>query len=61
MTVALLPRQIVIDPDHPQWLRRHGGKHVFIYGPGDPVERIKKLAQHRGHGIYTPAQHELSF
>ncbi len=30
--------QIVIDPEHPQWLKRHGGKHVFICGPGDPEE-----------------------
>jgi hypothetical protein len=31
-----LPGQIVIDPEHPQWLKRHGGGHVFICGPGDP-------------------------
>ncbi|MDO8541438.1 MAG: serine hydrolase [Opitutaceae bacterium] len=31
-----LPGQIVIDPDHPQWLKRNGGAHVFICGPGDP-------------------------
>jgi hypothetical protein len=30
------PGQIVIDPDHPAWLMRHGGGHVFICGPGDP-------------------------
>ncbi|MGH7955405.1 MAG: Ig-like domain-containing protein, partial [Opitutaceae bacterium] len=30
------PGQIVIDPQHPQWLMRQGGKHVFICGPGDP-------------------------
>lgn len=28
--------QIIIDPDHPQWLMRHGGEHFFICGPGDP-------------------------
>lgn len=33
-----LPGQIVRDPDHPQWLKRHGGKHVFICGPGDPED-----------------------
>ncbi len=30
--------QIIIDPEHPQWLKRHGGKHVFICGPGDPED-----------------------
>ncbi len=34
----ILPGQIVVDPDHPQWLQRHGGKHVFICGPGDPED-----------------------
>jgi hypothetical protein len=33
-----LPGQIIIDPDHPQWLKRHGGRHVFICGPGDPED-----------------------
>ncbi|MBM4024766.1 MAG: hypothetical protein FJ280_05075 [Planctomycetes bacterium] len=32
------PGQIVIDPEHPQWLMRHGGKHLFLCGPGDPEE-----------------------
>ena len=31
-----LPGQIVIDPEHPHWLKRHGGAHVYICGPGDP-------------------------
>lgn len=31
-----LPGQIVIDPEHPRWLKRHGGKPLFICGPGDP-------------------------
>ena len=31
-----LPGQIVIDPGHPEWLKRHGGGHIFICGPGDP-------------------------
>jgi hypothetical protein len=35
-TTQPLPGQIVIDPEHPQWLKRHGGGHVFICGPGDP-------------------------
>ncbi len=33
-----LPGQIVVDPDHPQWLKRYGGRHVFICGPGDPED-----------------------
>src|SRR5262245_49975079 len=33
-----LPGQIVIDPDHPHALKRHGGRHVFICGPGDPED-----------------------
>ncbi len=33
-----LPGQIVRDPDHPQWLMRHGGDHVFLCGPGDPED-----------------------
>ena len=31
-----LDGQIIIDPEHPQWLKRAGGRHVFICGPGDP-------------------------
>ena len=30
--------QIVIDPKHPAWLKRQGGRHVFICGPGDPED-----------------------
>lgn len=33
-----LPGQIVIDPAHPQALMRHGGRHVFVCGPGDPED-----------------------
>jgi len=33
-----LAGQIVIDAEHPQWLKRHGGGHVFISGPGDPED-----------------------
>ena len=33
-----IPGQIVVDPDHPQWLCRHGGAPVFICGPGDPED-----------------------
>jgi len=28
--------QIVVDPEHPQWLRRQGGGPFFMCGPGDP-------------------------
>ncbi len=31
-----LPGQIIADPQHPAWLMRQGGEHVFICGPGDP-------------------------
>lgn len=37
-TAEPLPGQIVIDPEHPQWLQRQGGGHVFICGPGDPED-----------------------
>jgi CubicO group peptidase (beta-lactamase class C family) len=33
-----LPGQIVVDPEHPRWLKRHGGRHVFVCGPGDPED-----------------------
>ncbi len=33
-----LPGQIVVDPDDPRRLMRHGGGHVFICGPGDPED-----------------------
>ncbi|MGH8017498.1 MAG: serine hydrolase [Opitutaceae bacterium] len=33
-----LPGQIVVDPDDPRWLKRHGESHVFICGPGDPED-----------------------
>jgi CubicO group peptidase (beta-lactamase class C family) len=33
-----LPGQIVIDPEYPAWLKREGGSHLFICGPGDPED-----------------------
>lgn len=42
-----LAGQIIIDPQHRAWLKHHGGKHVFICGPGDPEDflyRGKRLA-----------------
>jgi len=29
---------IVVDPDHPQWLKRKGGGPFFMCGPGDPED-----------------------
>jgi CubicO group peptidase (beta-lactamase class C family) len=31
-------RQIIVDPDHPQWLKRRGGGLFFMCGPGDPED-----------------------
>jgi len=31
-----LPGQIIVDPGHPQWLRRNGAGQFFMAGPGDP-------------------------
>ena len=28
--------QIIVDPEHPQWLKRHRGGPFFMCGPGDP-------------------------
>ncbi|MGH9844138.1 MAG: Ig-like domain-containing protein, partial [Blastocatellia bacterium] len=33
---AYLPGQVIVDPGHPQWLKRQGGGHLFMCGPGDP-------------------------
>ena len=30
--------QIIVDPEHPQWLKRKGGGPFFICGPGDPED-----------------------
>ena len=30
--------QIIVDPDHPQWLKRRGGGPFFMCGPGDPED-----------------------
>jgi CubicO group peptidase (beta-lactamase class C family) len=40
-----LPGQLVIDPDNPQVLRRHGGAPVFICGPGDPEDFLYRGAR----------------
>ena len=37
-TAQPLPGQIVVDPDDARWLKRQGGSHVFICGPGDPED-----------------------
>ena len=31
-----LPGQIIVDPDHPEWLKYNGGGPFFMCGPGDP-------------------------
>ena len=38
VVAQVLPGQIVRDPEHPQWLMRAGGEHVFLCGPGDPED-----------------------
>jgi hypothetical protein len=53
-----LPGQIVIDLEHPQWLKRHGGEHVYICGPGDP-EGFLYLGRLRPDGTRDGDQVEL--
>lgn len=31
-----MPGQLIVDPDHPQWLQYSGGGPHFMCGPGDP-------------------------
>jgi len=31
-----LPGQIIVDPDHPEWLKYNGGGPFFMCGPGEP-------------------------
>jgi len=31
-----LPGQVIVDPDHPQWLKYNEGGPFFMCGPGDP-------------------------
>ncbi len=33
-----LPGQIIVDPDHPQWLKRQDGGPFFLCGAGDPED-----------------------
>lgn len=33
-----LVTQIVVDPEHPQWLKRRDGRPFFMCGPGDPED-----------------------
>ena len=40
-----LDGQITVDPDHPQWLKRHGGGPFFMCGPGDPEGFLYRGAQ----------------
>ena len=32
--------RIVVDPEHPQWLKRKGGGPFFMCGPGDPEDLL---------------------
>jgi len=36
IAAAIPEGQLVIDPEHPQWIMRHAQQHVFLSGPGDP-------------------------
>ncbi|MEA3224336.1 MAG: serine hydrolase [Planctomycetota bacterium] len=33
-----LPGQIIVDPDHPEWLKYNDGGPFFMCGPGDPED-----------------------
>jgi len=35
---AQLPGQLIVDPEHPQWLKAQGGDNVFLAGVGDPED-----------------------
>jgi hypothetical protein len=52
------PGQIVIDPDHPMWLQRYGGRHVYICGPGDPEDFLYR-GQRRPDGTRDGDQDQL--
>ncbi|MEZ6048185.1 MAG: hypothetical protein R3C11_21935 [Planctomycetaceae bacterium] len=52
------PGQIIRDPNHPQWLMRKEGKHLFICGPGDP-ENFLYLGARQSDGTRNGKQHEL--
>ncbi len=36
VTAGYMDGQIVVDPDHPEWLKYHNGGPFFMCGPGDP-------------------------
>ncbi len=39
VTSSALPSdRIIVDPEHPQWLKRDGGGPFFMCGPGDPED-----------------------
>lgn len=46
---SYLDGQVVVDPDHPEWMKRQGGGPVFICGPGDP-ERFLYLGTRNADG-----------
>lgn len=37
-SLAPMTGQIIIDPEHPAWLMKKDGHHIFICGPGDPED-----------------------
>jgi hypothetical protein len=53
-----LPGQIVIDPEYPAWLKREGGAHLFICGPGDPEDFLYR-GQRNSDGTRTGDQMAL--
>lgn len=53
-----LPGQIIIDPQHPQWLKHQGGKHIFICGPGDPEDFLYR-GRRRANGTRAGDQVKL--
>ncbi len=49
---------LVRDPQNPMWLRRQGGRHVFISGPGDPEDFLYRGIR-RADGTRDGDQMEL--
>jgi len=41
-----LPGQIIVDPDHPEWLKYNGGGPFFMCGPGDPEDFLYRGSRH---------------
>lgn len=58
VTTQPLPGQIIIDPENPAWLKRHGGAHLFICGPGDPEDFLYRGTRNPD-GTRTGPQREM--